>query len=606
MLDFVVFKAQPSPPVKTNPAKAEKILFALSDVERAHTATPFVSAVFAAFVLYLAHETPEETELGKILDANHVSPSLRHAILDRLGDHWKEYLPLLTSFMQSELADCIRTAVDGEKIFDGRASGCASSLPIVELAVRLLDLKPGDSVCDLGCSVGDFLHRAYSATLTEADAPRLLGSDICADAAAIAEIRMFCDGAKVEIRNESVFSPANLQRRFDKVFCDPPLGVRGLPQDPEVRDFIRESFPDFPELVPSMTGDWIFAARAAAAMRPGGRAVVVLLPSALSDGRGEAFRRFFIRRKLVEAVIELPAKLLSHTAVPVCMLVLGEGNESVKMVRAEDLAYSNRRKNVIGKSHVETIAACLGLAPSFDPKGLDRYRVTVANHVLLKGDCCLAPKRHFAPPVAIRDAIGLGEFLASAKRGAAIASRDLDSLACEEETSFLYISTGDIADGVLAAKLVNLRDIPPAWRPYCAQNGDIVVSRVLASGAGFKSAVVETPPGKTVLPNGNLWVVTVDPEKADPYFVKACLDSDYGQRFLANSSSGTAILTFGYRTLEEFPIPALPLDRQREIGQICREKALRFAELRDRLAAAKADLSRVFADHAADCLVPND
>lgn len=591
--------------MKTNTEKSNKILWTLLDIERGHTSSSYVSAVFAAFVLYLAHDSPEKTDLGEILGDHPISESLRRAIQDRLGDHWKEYLPLLTSFMQSELADCIRTAVDGEKVFDGRASGCASSLPLVELAVRLLDLKPGDSVCDLGCAAGDFIHRAYFSTFTEKDDTRLLGSDICADAAAIAEIRMFCDDAKVEIRNESVFSKANLSRQFDKVFCDPPLGIRGLPQDPEVRDFIRGSFPDFPELVPSMAGDWIFAARAVAAMRPGGRAVVVLLPSALSDGRGEAFRRYFIRRKLVEAVIELPAKLLSHTAVPVCMLVLGEGNESVTMVRAEDLAYSNRRKNVIGKSHVETIAACLGLVPSFDPKGLDRYRVSVANDVLLKGDCCLAPKRHFAPPVAIRESIGLGECLASAKRGAAITSRDLDSLACGEETPFLYLSSGDIADGVLAAKLVHLREIPPAWRPYCAQDGDIVVSRVLASGAGFKTAVVETPPGKTVLPNGNLWVVTVDREKADPYFVKACLDSDYGQRFLADSSSGTAILAFGYRALEEFPIPALPLDRQRAIGEICRDRARRFAELRDQLAAAKADLAGVFAEQAADCLVEN-
>ena len=562
-----------------------------------------MSAVFAAFVLYLAHESSKPTDLEENLKCRPISNSLRHAIHDRLGDHWKDYRPLLTSFLQSELADCIRTVVDGEKVFDARESGCASSLPIVELAVRLLDLKPGDTVCDLGCAAGDFIHRAYFSTFTDTDDNRILGIDICADAAAIAEIRMFCDDAKVEIRRESFFSQTSLPSKFDKVFCDPPLGLRGLPQDLEVRDFIRKAFPDFPELVPSMPGDWIFAARAVAAMRPGGRAVVVLLPSALSDSRGEAFRRYFIRRKLIEAVIELPAKLFSHTTVPVCMVVLGEGNESVKMVRGEELAYSNRRKNVIGKSHVETIAACLGLAPSFDPKGLDRYRVSVDNNILLKGDCCLAPKRHFAPPVAVRNSVGLGEFLSSAKRGATITSRDLDALACEEETPFLYISSGDIADGVPAAKLVNLREIPPAGQPYCAENGDIVISRVLASGAGFKSAVIETPPGKTVLPNGNLWVVTVDREKADPYFIKACLDSDYGQRFLANNSSGTVLLTFGYRTLEEFPIPALPLARQRAIGEICRNRVRRFAELRDQLAVAKAELSGVFAEQAADCLV---
>lgn len=591
--------------MKTNTEKTNKILWTLCDIERAHTATPTVSAVFAAFVLYLAHESPGETELAGILGANRVSDSLRRVIEDRLGDHWGEYRSRLTAYMKDDLADTIGMAVDGELLFGGKGDACPSSQPVMELAVRLLDLHPGDSVCDFGCAAGDFIHRAYYAAFAEKGENPILGYDICAEAAAVAEIRMVCDDAKAEIRNESFFSMDSFPLQCDKVFCDPPLGVRGLPQNPEVRNFIQTAFRDFPELVPSMPGDWLFAARAVAAMRLGGRAVVVMTPSAMSDGRGDAFRRYFVQRKLVEAVVELPSKLFSHTNIPLCMVVFSHGNESVKMIRADELANASRRKNVIGKNHADTIAACLKSAAAGAPPGLDRYRVEVARETLLRGDCCLAPKRHFAPPTTVRDGIALGD-LSEAMRGATIPAHELDALVCGVETSFLYISSGDINDGVLPSNPTYLREIPPNHRAACAQAGDIVISRVQASGAGFKAAVVETLPGKTVLPNGNLWVVRVDRQKTDPYFVKACLDSEYGQRFLADASTGAMVLTLGTRALEQFPVPALPLERQREIGEICRARAIHYSELRRALAASRADLGRVFEECAADCLVKTD
>lgn len=587
--------------MKASGDKSSKILMTLVEVERNYTSTPFVSAVFAAFVLYLSYESPAETEIGNILKANRVSDSLCRAILGRLGNHWEEYRPLLSAFSQSELGRFIGTAVNGESVFGGRASECASSLPIVDLVIRLLDLKPGDSVCDLGCAAGDFLLRAYSSTSLNAVASRWVGMEVSADAAAIAQIRMFCAGAKVEIRNESVFGKTALSRRFDKVFCDPPIGLRGLPRESEVREFLKEAFPDFPALMPSMSGDWIFAARAAAALKSGGRAVVVLLPSALSDLRGAAFRRYFIRRNLIEAVIELPSKLFSHTTVPVCMVVLGEGHETIKMIRAGDLATPNRRKNVLGDEHVATIAACLESAAPSETDGLDRHLVTVRKDELLSGDCYLDPRLYFAKPVAVPDAVSLGSLIESPKRGATIASHELDKLACKEDTPILYVSSGDITDGILAARLTNLREIPKAYKACCAKEGDIVVSRVLSSGAGFKSAVIDTPSGKTVLPSGNLLVVSVKRDKTDPYFIKACFDSAFGQDYLAGGARGTSVVTLGPRFLEEFPVPALPLSRQREIGKVCRSKAKRLAELRDQLARAKAELVGVLADQAPDC-----
>lgn len=579
-----------------------KILWTLMDIERAYTSTPYASAVFAAFVLYLAHEHPDKTELKSILVVNEVSKPLARVIEERLSNHWDKYRPLLTAFPKDDLADLLST-VDGERLAGGKGP-FASSLPVADLVSCLLDLKTGDSVCDLGCATGDFIRKAYFQTFTDDDANKLVGIDHSSEAAAIAEIRMRCIDANVSILNESMFSREFRDARFDKVFCDPPLAARGLAQNPEVRAFLREAFPDFPELTPSMQGEWLFAARAVAAMKKGGRAVVVMAPTAMSDMRHARYRRYFVQHGLVEAVIDLPPRLYTHTNVGPCLVVFSEGNEAVRMINAAELRYANRKTNVLGKGHIDTIAACLGLAATCDPQGLDKYCKSVGREELLDNDCDLSVRRCFAPPVPVRDGVPLGSLLADSGRGATIPAEKLDKLVTSEDTPFLYVTPGQLDDGT--ARPLHLREMPVPYRPRCAKDGDIVVARVLSDGSEIKSAVLEIPDGKTVLPSDNLQILSVDRARVDPYFIKACLDNGYAQRFLASFSGGSVIRHLTPRDLERLPIPALPLSRQREIGEACRAAVHRVHSLREQLDEARRILGCVLSDNEPACLAATE
>ncbi len=580
----------------------DKIETTLSQIEREYTSSPISSVVIGAYMLYIAHNTPNVTDLKDILEVNKVSPLLRRVAVNRLGGHWDRYIPLLTAFSQNDLADYFEMRVGGERVCDGgRKNGVSSSLPIVELVIRVLDIKRGESVCDLGCSAGDFIHRAYYAMCDDNSDAECVGYEIMTEPAAIATVRMACDDANVRIENADVFDRNTWGKTYDKVFCEPPFGIRGLPETPLVRDFIREMFPDFPELSISMTGDWLFVARAVAAMRKGGRAAVILPPSAMLGEAAGPYRRYFIQRNLIEAVVELPARLFEHTGISTFLVVFKEGSEAVKMVRASDLCEKGRRNNVINDGHIRIILGALGLVTAKEGEDFSRYVVEVGKQELLENDCDLSVKRQFADPVAIKNGIGLGMLIASARRGAPVQSSELDKLACDEETDYLYVASGNINDGVIDEKLTNLREVPDKYLPYCAHNGDIIVTRVSASGAGFKTAVVELPEGKVLLPNGNLLVISVDREHADPYFIKACLDNEYAQRYLQNSAVGSAVLMLNYRDLEDLPIPDLPMARQVEIGSACRAKAMAVAELRVKLASARNSLGNVLDDAAADC-----
>ena len=212
----------------------------------------------------------------------------------------------------------------------------------------------------------------------------------------------------------------------------------------------------------------------------------------------------------------------------------------------------------------------------------------------------------FADSVTFTKSDKFGNFVksAKAKRGATIPSDELDDLACDSETDCLYVAPGNISDGVIDSNLMNLKEIPEKYKSYCAKTGDIVVSRVSASGAGFKVAVVEAADDKLVLPNGNLLVISIDKGRADPYFIKACLDSDYAQRYLQNFSAGSAVVTLNYKNLENLPIPEMPLERQREIANACRNYARSVAELREKLACAKKALGNVLSEIAPEYLNP--
>jgi type I restriction enzyme M protein len=350
-----------------------------------------------------------------------------------------------------------------------------------------------------------------------------------------------------------------------------------------------------------MAGDWLFAARAVAAMKDGGRAAVILPPSAIIGAASEPYRRYFIQRNLIEAVVELPIRIFEHTGVVTYLVVFKKGSESIKMVRSGDLCEKGRRNNVIKEEHIRVIRGALGYESIGRKKFLD-YVVEVSKQKILENDCDLSVRRLFDDSVTVKNGVAFSHFINSAKRGATITSAELDDVACSNETGFLYLAPGNISDGVIDSKLMNLKEIPKKYEGYCAKTGDLIIARVSASGAGFRVVVVEVPDDKMILPNGNLFVISINKKLADPYFIKACLDNDYAQRYLQKTSVGSSVVTLNSKSLEDLPIPDMPRERQKEIAKACRARTRLVAEFREKLACEKQSLRNVLLEIAPECI----
>ena len=72
---------------------------------------------------------------------------------------------------------------------------------------------------------------------------------------------------------------------------------------------------------------------------------------------------------------------------------------------------------------------------------------------------------------------------------------------------------------------------------------------------------------KQILANGNLYIIELDEEKANPYYIKAFLDSEDGIATLKNITVGATIPNIGIEDLKSIIIPLPSLDEQERIAR---------------------------------------
>jgi type I restriction enzyme M protein len=123
------------------------------------------------------------------------------------------------------------------------------------------------------------------------------------------------------------------------------------------------------------------------------------------------------------------------------------------------------------------------------------------------------------------------------------------------------------------------------------KNHDLILSK---NGAPFKIAVAEVQPGKTILANGNLYIIEIDEEKADPFFVKAFLESEKGAALLKSITVGAAIPNIGVEALKKLPIPNVPLEEQHELATKYLAKVDEITLYQRKLQKAYEELAHIY------------
>lgn len=245
---------------------------------------------------------------------------------------------------------------------------------VVELMVRMLAPKAGDTVYDPACGTGGMLLETLQQVRETGGDERLMlghlfGQERNLTTAAIARMNLFLHGAEdfQIVRGDTLRQPAFLTREdtlatFDCVIANPPFSLKSWGEDTWPNDPWGRNFAGTP---PRKYADWAWVQHMVASMAPGsGRMAVVLPHGALFRMGAEGkIRSKVIEADLIEAVIGLGPNLFYGTSLAACIMIArrrkrDDRRERVLLVDASDLFRKSRNKNTLEPDHVETIFHC--------------------------------------------------------------------------------------------------------------------------------------------------------------------------------------------------------------------------------------------------------
>lgn len=562
--------------------RIEEIETLLHRIERKYANDPLFGEVCAVAVLCLLERSGNGggvfPDLDTALDACGVGGLAREAMAEALGGHWEEYRALAGRFAEDDLVDLFET-----RYVRTMREKVQSSPSLDALSLELLAIRAGESCLDLCAGAGFFVNEAWlsmSRLAGRGEDACLAGiepnQDLARQAAVLSAIRG--TGGTIEVAD--CFDPRHLRARYDKVHCTAPFGLNVRRLDfANVRKCIAQAFPGFPPITLT-SADWLFAARAVAALKEGGKAVVVMPRAALGSAQSAPYRRHFVSQRWIESVIAFPEGACPGTSVPVAVVTFSKDSPRIKLLDLREYDHAPNDPSVFNPAPIVRDLALL-----FHYGNV----VTKTPQEILARDGELDPAFHLGGPPSYGSHTPLGDLCETIARGAVLPKSVLGKLlpASGGEGRIPYLSPKSISDGLVDDDLPMLRGMPPGAESAVANRGDVVLTR---SGPAFKVAVVERGP---CVADGNL--VVCRPGAGNPWVLAAFLASPEGAQWLRRMSSGLQH-TLSLKKLARIPVPDVSGEAGARMAAAMSRRLARVRELRRELKENLSGIGRVFSE----------
>lgn len=422
------------------------------------------------------------------------------------------------------------------------------------LAEAILDVKAGDKVADLGCGTGSV---ALDIKKKHPEA-NVYAVDIMKNEIAMAKMYNALSNEKITLEARDMFQLASdekMRKSFDKIFSNYPFGVstRNLNQEDGYLDGLKERIPAMSKATSS---DWIFNALMLDLISEDGKAVGIMTNGGTWNMLDTQARKYFVENGYIECVIALPEKLFNSTSVATSMIVLSYGNEKgIRLVDASQLYNPGRRTNELSDSDISKILDVV----SKDGE-ISKF---VDIDTLRKNDYVLSLSRYAVMPEDIEDGRTFKEVIKRITRGAPLNARALDEISSQVPTNMQYLMLANIQNGFIDKDLPYLKEIEKKNEKYCLTDRCLILSK---NGYPYKVAVAEVKDGQKIMANGNLYIIELDEEQVDPYYLAAFFSSEQGIASLKRITVGATIPNIGVEQLKALVIPIPSLDEQRKVA----------------------------------------
>ena len=481
-----------------------------------------------------------------------VNEDIKAAINDVLSEEeWSKLLAIVDKFSPEVFAFVAFTTGD---LIDFRMSDTyATPESIIKLSQSILNMQAKDSVADICCGYGTFL---FSSAVLEPKAS-YYGYDINPENKLIATIKAELVGADTNIISEDAFSLFNNKHepRFNKIFSNYPFG---LPKkNLSGTKFYDEVTLKIPELKKASSSDWFFNALLLDRLMPGGKAVGIMTNGSTWNGADAPVRKYFVENGFIESVIALPPKMFSAFSIPTSLIVLSYGNEKIRLVDATKNCIQGRRFSEFSEENIDSIIDALSNDSEFSRE--------ISVDELKDNEYTLSLSRYLDSGIKFKDAAPFESVIKNITRGAPCTAQQLDEMNSDRPTDMQYLLLANIKNGIIDEELPYLSYIDPKHEKYCLKNNNLILSK---NGYPYKVAVAQVSEGQKILANGNLFIIELDEEKADPYYLKAFFESESGIAVLKSITVGATIPNIGIDKLKKVNIPLPSLDEQKKISDL--------------------------------------
>lgn len=189
------------------------------------------------------------------------------------------------------------------------------------------------TIYDPTCGSGSLLLKAHDTALTNAGFDlAIYGQELADNTASLARMNMWLHNvttSQIDSGESTISKPhfthkdnPNSLRTFDYVVANPPFSTSNWRSGfvPEQDKFGRFEGYGMP---PDKNGDYAFLLHIIASLKSNGSGAVILPHGVLFRGNSEAvIRKNLIEKRLIKAIVGLPANLFYGTGIPACIIVI--------------------------------------------------------------------------------------------------------------------------------------------------------------------------------------------------------------------------------------------------------------------------------------------
>lgn len=463
------------------------------------------------------------------------------------------------------------------KTFDKIGYMHNSSKSCIDLAISVLNINEKDIVADFGSGVGDFII-----SVANMKKPSILkGYEIDKDYLEMSKIRAKLSDVKAEFELMNIFDIPK-EKKFDKIFSEYPLEIINGDVD-----YLSSEYESFKSKVPSarrsMSSNWLFNNLIIEHLTENGKAVVLMNIGSIEMLRDKEIREYFVKNGFIEAVIALPERLHTFTNISYAMVVLSRGNKQVKMIDATNIYESGRRQNTLSKENINEIISLL--------EEYGDNSISVVFDELEGNNYNLNPLYYLREKIEFDNGVEFNKIIKNITRGAHIRADELDSTFSDEPTNIQYLKISDIEDGILSDDMQYLKEIEDRYERYCVKDRNIIISK---NGTPIKHTIAEVVENKKILVSGNFYIIEIDENVANPYYIDAFLSSKIGSEVLQSTSTNGSINNISVDELKKMIIPLPSIAEQNQIAEAYKAKLKQLKGLKKNLKIVKDELGMIF------------